>query len=63
VGRFDHRHFNDPIEPMTLGNMRANGVRALDVSSWQCHHRAILSAEPRPDDVLVPLFGPWMVYT
>jgi hypothetical protein len=22
---------NDPIEPMTLGNMRANGVRSLDV--------------------------------
>jgi hypothetical protein len=27
--------------PMTLGNMRANGVRSLDVSCWQCHHRAI----------------------
>jgi hypothetical protein len=26
--------FNDPIEPMTLGNMRANGVRSLDVSCW-----------------------------
>jgi hypothetical protein len=22
-------------EPMTLGNMRANGVRSLDVSCWQ----------------------------
>ena len=27
-----HSRFNDPIEPMTLGNMRANGVRSLDVS-------------------------------
>jgi hypothetical protein len=27
--------------PMTLGNMRANGVRSLDVSCWQCHQRAI----------------------
>jgi hypothetical protein len=27
---------------MTLGNIRANGVRSLDV--WQCHHRAIMSA-------------------
>jgi hypothetical protein len=26
-------------DPMTLGNMRANGVRSLDVSCWQCHHR------------------------
>jgi hypothetical protein len=22
--------FNEPIEPMTLGNMRANGVRSLE---------------------------------
>jgi hypothetical protein len=43
---------------MTLGNMRANGVRALDVSCWQCHHRTILSADPWPDYVPVPTFGP-----
>jgi hypothetical protein len=24
----------DPIDSMTLGNMRANGVRSLSVSSW-----------------------------
>jgi hypothetical protein len=35
--------FNKPIEPMTLGNMRANGVRSLDACCLQCHHRAILS--------------------
>jgi hypothetical protein len=50
-------------DPMTLGNMRANGVRSLDVSCWQCHHRAILSADPWPDEVLVPTFGPRMVCT
>jgi hypothetical protein len=33
---------------MTLGNMRANGVRSLAVSCWQCHHRAILSADSGP---------------
>jgi hypothetical protein len=49
--------------PMTLGNMRANGVRSLDVSCWQCHHRAILSADPWPDHVPVPTFGPRMVCT
>jgi hypothetical protein len=43
--------------PMTLGNMRANDVRSLDVSCWQCHHRAILSADPWPDHVPVPTFG------
>jgi hypothetical protein len=30
------------------------GVRSLDVSCWICHHRAILSADRRPDDVRVP---------
>jgi hypothetical protein len=33
--------------------MRANGVRSLDVSCWQCHHRTILSADPWPDHVPV----------
>jgi hypothetical protein len=47
---------------MTLGNMRANGVRSLDVCLWLCHHRAILSADPWPD-VPVPMFGPRMVCT
>jgi hypothetical protein len=37
-----------PADPMTLGNMRADCVRSLDVSCWQCHHRAILSADPWP---------------
>jgi hypothetical protein len=43
---------------MTLGNMRANGVRSLAVSCWLCHHRTILSADPWPDHVPVPMFGP-----
>jgi hypothetical protein len=34
---------------MTLGNMRTNGVRLLDVPCSLCHHRAILSADPWPD--------------
>jgi hypothetical protein len=49
--------FNEPIQPMTLGNMRANGVRSLDVCCWVCHHRTILSADPWSDDVPVPTFG------
>jgi hypothetical protein len=48
---------NEPIEPMTLGNMRANGVRSLDVCCWVCHHRAIMSADPWSDNVPVPTFG------
>jgi hypothetical protein len=34
--------------PMTLGNMRANGVRSLDVSCWQCHpvaHPALVAGD------------------
>jgi hypothetical protein len=27
---------------MTLGNMRANGVRSLAMCCWQCHHEAVL---------------------
>ena len=57
------RRFNEPIEPMTLGNMRANGVRSLAVSCHLCHHEAIISAAPWPDDVPVPMFGPRMVCT
>jgi hypothetical protein len=45
---------NDLIEPMTLGNMRANGVRSLAVSCHLCHHEAVISAAPWPDDVPVP---------
>jgi hypothetical protein len=41
--------FNEWIEPMTLGNMRANGVRSLDVCCWQCHHRGIIGADARPN--------------
>jgi hypothetical protein len=48
---------------MTLGNMRANGVRSLDVSCSLCHHRATLSADPWPDHLPVPSFGPRMVCT
>jgi hypothetical protein len=36
-----------PGDPMTLGNMHANGVRSLAVSCWQCHHEAVLSADRR----------------
>ncbi len=52
-----------PLIPMTLGNMRANGVRSLTVSCWLCHHGAVLRADAWPDDVPVPWFGPRMVCT
>ena len=48
---------------MTLGNMRRNGVRSLSVNCWFCHHGAIINADPWPDDIEVPSFGPRMVCT
>jgi hypothetical protein len=57
------RRFTDLIEPMTLGNMRQLGVRSLDVSCWNCHHQAVLSADRWPHEVAVPTFGPRMVCT
>jgi hypothetical protein len=57
------RRSNYLTEPMTLDNMRENGVRSLAVSCWICHHRAILNAEPWPDDLSVPTFGPRLVCT
>jgi hypothetical protein len=41
--------------------MRANGVRSLDVSCWLGHRQTILSADPWPDHMPVPAFGPRMV--
>jgi hypothetical protein len=41
--------------------MRANGVRSIAVSCWQCHHEAVLSADRWPDHMAVPTFGPRMV--
>jgi hypothetical protein len=51
------RRSNLRIEPMTLGNMRENGVRSLAVYCWQCHHEAVLSVDPWPQ-IPVPSFGP-----
>ena len=48
---------------MTLGNMRANGVHSLALSCHLCHHEAVISAGPWPDEVPVPVFGPRMVRT
>jgi hypothetical protein len=55
--------FNDPIEPMTLENMRENGVRSLDVQCNQCRHRVILNVDHLPGDLTVTSFGSRMVCT
>ena len=44
---------------MTLGNMRANGVRSLIVhcSNVTCRHEAIVNVDHLGDDVAVPPIG------
>jgi hypothetical protein len=52
--------FNEPIEPMTVGNRRANGVRSPDVflpPSYDPGRGAT------PDNTLEPTFGPRMACT
>jgi hypothetical protein len=38
--------FNEPILPMTLGNMWANGVHSHAVSCNLCDHRAPVGVNP-----------------
>ena len=47
---------------MTLGNMRANGVRSLLVncSNVNCRHEAIVNMDGLNDDISVPSLGPRM---
>ncbi len=50
---------------MTLGNMRANGVRTLAIycGGRGCNHHRIIDASAYSNDVPVPSFGPRMVCT
>ena len=41
---------------MTLGNMRRNGVRGLDVTCSACGHHTEVNVDAWPDDVPVPSF-------
>jgi hypothetical protein len=45
---------------MTLGNMRQNGVRGLDVTCLHCGYHTDVNVDAWPDDVPVPSFGPRM---
>ena len=44
---------------MTLGNMRANGVRSLIVhcSNVTCRHEAVVKVDSLPDDAPLPALG------
>ena len=51
------------MKPMTLGNMRQNGVSspAITCGALHCHHYATIDVSSFGDDVPVPAFGPRMV--
>jgi hypothetical protein len=55
--------FNEPIQPMTLGKMRANGFHSLAVSCHKCHREVVINVDGLGDDLIVALFGPRMVCT
>jgi hypothetical protein len=47
--------------PMTLANMRAQGVCSLSVTCHLCHHEALLNADRFADAVPIPAVGPRVV--
>ena len=51
------------IEPMTLANMRANGVRSLLVYCNACPRTVVFNVDAYPEALPVPAFGPRMVCT
>jgi hypothetical protein len=48
---------------MTLGNMRANGVRSLAVQCVVCRHQSVLDVARWPDGVWVQAFASRVVCT
>ena len=48
---------------MTAGNMRANGVRNLDLRCGLCHHTALMNADYLPDNFELMRIEPRLVCT
>jgi rRNA maturation protein Nop10 len=48
---------NNPGPPMTLANMRKNGVRAVSAACEACGHKADVNVDALPETVTVPKAG------
>jgi hypothetical protein len=48
---------DEPIRPMTLGNMRSRGVRSLFATCLACGSKTAVNVDAWPDDVPVSSFG------
>ena len=46
-----------PGPPMSLANMRANGVRAVTATCQACNHSADVNVDLMPETVTVPNVG------
>jgi len=48
---------SNPGPPMTLSNMRANGVHAVSAACEACGHKADVNVDALPETVTVPKAG------
>jgi hypothetical protein len=48
---------DEPIGPMTLGNMRRLGVRSLFTTCLACGSKTEVNVDAYPDHVPIPSFG------
>jgi hypothetical protein len=46
-----------PWRPMTLANMRRNGVRAVIATYQGCGHKADVNVDALPEAIIVPEVG------
>jgi hypothetical protein len=48
---------SNPGPPMTLSNLRANGVHAVSAACEACGHKADVNVDALPETVTVPKAG------
>jgi hypothetical protein len=46
--------------PMTLANMRQNGIRVVIATCQTCGHKADVNVDSLPETIIVPETGRWL---